>query len=32
MLEIIPMAEKQYAAGRRPMKKVKLPQPAKEVS
>lgn len=32
ILEIMPMAEKQYAAGRRPMKKVKPPQPEKEVS
>jgi len=30
--DIMPMAEKQYAAGKRPMKNVKLPQPAKEVS
>jgi hypothetical protein len=32
MEEIIPMAEKVYAAGRRPMKNVKPPQPEKLVS
>lgn len=32
MEEIIPIAEKVYAAGRRPMKKVKFPQPAKDLS
>lgn len=29
---IIPIPEKVYAAGRRPMKKVKFPQPAKDLS
>jgi len=32
MEEIMPMAEKVYAAGRRPMKNVKPPQPERLVS
>lgn len=32
MLEIMPMAEKQYATGKSPMKNVNPPQPASEVS
>lgn len=32
MLEIIPIAEKQYATGKSPMKNVNPPQPAREVS